>query len=56
MQGGQALGFRISGQMPLISDGKGRSIYRLVFFSRHPLPDRIWNDIARSGNLDLFSN
>ncbi len=51
-----ALGFRISGQMPLISDGKGRSIYRLVFFSRHPLPDRIWNDIARSGNLDLFSN
>lgn len=51
-----ALGFKISGQMPLITDGKGRSIYRLVFFSRHPLPDRVWNDIARSGNLDLFSN
>jgi len=48
------LGFKISGQMPLITDGKGRSIYRLVFFSRHPLPDRIWSDIARSGNLDLF--
>jgi len=48
------LGFKISGQMPLVTDGKGRSIYRLVFFSRHPLPDRIWNDIARSGNLDLF--
>lgn len=48
------LGFKISGQMPLITDGKGRSIYRLVFFSRHPLPDRIWNDIARSRNLNLF--
>ncbi|WP_243021193.1 three-Cys-motif partner protein TcmP [Simplicispira sedimenti] len=52
----QALGFKISGQMPLITDGKGRSIYRLVFFSRHPLPDRIWNDIARSANLDLFAS
>lgn len=50
----QALGFKVSGQMPLITDGKGRSIYRLVFFSRHPLPDRIWGDIARSRNLDLF--
>lgn len=31
------MGFKVSGQMPLITDGKGRSIYRLVFFSRHPL-------------------
>jgi three-Cys-motif partner protein len=51
-----SLGFKISLQMPLITDGKGRSIYRLVFFSRHPLPDRIWSEIARSGNLDLFPN
>lgn len=50
----ESLGFRISHQMPLISDGKGRSIYRLVFFSRHPLPDRIWADIAKSRNLPLF--
>jgi three-Cys-motif partner protein len=50
----QALGFKVSAQMPLITDGKGRSIYRLVFFSRHPLPDRIWADVARSRNLDLF--
>jgi hypothetical protein len=49
-----ALGFTVSGQMPLITDGKGRSIYRLVFFSRHPLPDRIWSDVARSRNLSLF--
>ena len=50
----EGLGFKVSGQMPLITDGKGRSIYRLVFFSRHSLPDRIWGDIARSRNLDLF--
>ncbi|MGJ3701161.1 three-Cys-motif partner protein TcmP [Variovorax sp. AFSI2.2] len=50
----EALGFTVSGQMPLITDGKGRSIYRLVFFSRHSLPDRIWGDIARSRNFNLF--
>lgn len=49
-----ALGFKVSGQMPLITDSKGRSIYRLVFFSRHPLPDRIWSDIARSRTFSLF--
>lgn len=50
----EALGFKVSGQMPLIRNDNGGSIYRLVFFSRHPLPDRIWSDIARSRNLDLF--
>lgn len=50
----QALGFKVSGQMPLITDGKGRSIYRLVFLSRHPLADRIWADVARSRNHSLF--
>ncbi len=41
-----ALGFSVSKVMPLIDDGQGRSLYRLVFFSRHELPDRIWGDIA----------
>ncbi|CAM5423546.1 three-Cys-motif partner protein TcmP [Eoetvoesiella caeni] len=50
----EKLGFTVNGHMPLITDGKGRSIYRLVFFSRHPLADRIWGDIARSRNLNLF--
>lgn len=50
----ESLGFIVSGQMPLITDGKGRSIYRLVFFSRHPLPDRIWNDIAKNPTGSLF--
>lgn len=50
----KALGFTVSSQMPRITDGKGRAIYRLVFFSRHPLPDRIWGDIARGQNRELF--
>lgn len=48
------LGFKVSGQMPQITDGRGRTIYRMVFLSRHELPDRIWSDIARSRNLNLF--
>jgi hypothetical protein len=39
--------------MPIIDDGQGRALYRLVFFSRHALPDRIWGDIAKSPNLEL---
>lgn len=48
------LGFMVSSQMPRITDGEGRAIYRLVFFSRHALPDRIWGDIARDQNRSLF--
>lgn len=50
------LGFKVSGQMPQITDGKGRTIYRMVFLSRHELPDRIWGDIARGRNLNLFDS
>lgn len=49
-----ALGFKIALQQPLITNERGGSIYRLVFFSRHPLPDRIWNDVARGRTRDLF--
>ena len=47
------LGFQISHTMPLVEDS-GRALYRLVFFSRHPLPDRIWGDVAKGRNLPLF--
>lgn len=47
------LGFSVSREMPIIGDGQGRALYRLVFFSRHALPDRIWGDIAKSPNLEL---
>ena len=50
------LGFKVSRQMPQITDGKGRTIYRMVFLSRHALPDRIWGDVARGRNRDLFDH
>lgn len=52
----RGLGFKVSVQMPKITDGNGRIIYRMVFLSRHELPDRIWDDIARSPNLNLFDS
>lgn len=50
-----SLGFSVSKEMPLIEDGKGRALYRLVFFSRNPFPDKIWGDIAKSDNMSLFT-
>jgi three-Cys-motif partner protein len=43
----QGLGFKSSQVMPLVPNDSGHSIYRLVFFSRHELPLRIWGDVAR---------
>ena len=48
------LGFQNSWEMPLVTNNKGQPIYRLVFFSRNPLPDRIWSDVARNPNMSLF--
>lgn len=49
----KGLGFEFSEEMPLVRDKKNRPLYRLVFFSRHPLPNKIWSDVARSPNLDF---
>jgi hypothetical protein len=39
-------------------NSRGQPIYRMVFFARHDLPNRIWDDVARGQNrsLDLFGN
>jgi three-Cys-motif partner protein len=44
------LGFNHSREMPLVHNDHGHPIYRMVFFARHDLPTRIWNDVARSRN------
>lgn len=44
------LGFNHSREMPLVRNDHGHPIYRMVFFARHDLPTRIWNDVARSRN------
>lgn len=47
------LGFKISQRMPLVRDEGNRPLYHLVFFSRHPLPNRIWGDVAQGSNREL---
>jgi three-Cys-motif partner protein len=46
----RALGFQHSKEMPLVHNDRGRAIYRMVFFARNKLPNRIWNDVARGPN------
>jgi len=52
------LGFTHSREMPLVPNDRGHTIYRMVFFARHDLPNRIWDDVARGPNrpLDLFGD
>lgn len=47
------LGFPHSEEMPLIPNDQGHGIYRMLFFSKHPSPRRVWSDIARSPNREL---
>ncbi|CAB3868383.1 hypothetical protein LMG3482_04896 [Achromobacter deleyi] len=49
----KGLGFTISHRMPLVRDDQNRPLYHLVFFSRHPLPNRIWGDVAQGPNREL---
>jgi three-Cys-motif partner protein len=48
-----SLGFTISKRIPLVRDDGNRPLYHLVFFSRHPLPNRIWGDVAQGPNREL---
>ena len=52
----RGLGFDHSKEMPLITNNRGRGIYRMVFFARHDLPTRIWGDVARGPNRQLFTD
>jgi three-Cys-motif partner protein len=48
------LGFSHSKAMPLITNERRRGLYRMVFFARSDLPVRIWSDVARGPNRELF--
>lgn len=50
----KSLGFEHSREMPLVRNEQGKVLYRLVFFAKHPFPQRIWNDVARSPQKDMF--
>lgn len=45
-----SLGFVASKEMPPIYNDSDHPIYRLVLFSRHELPNRIWADVAHGPN------
>lgn len=46
----KGLGFTHNQEMPLIRNDRGHGIYRIVFFARHDLPNRIWSGVARGPN------
>lgn len=48
------LGFGTSHSMPLICNSTGGPMYRLVFFTRHESPKRIWTEVSRNETRDLF--
>lgn len=50
----KSLGFSNSHEMPFVLNDHGHPIYRMVFFARHPLPTRVWGDVARDANRSLF--
>lgn len=52
----RSLGFKNSKEMPMVRNNQLRAIYRMVFFSRHPFPNRIWTDVARGRTPDLFAD
>lgn len=52
----RGLGFEFSERMPLIRNDGNAPLYRLTCFSRSPLPNRLWKDVARPANGDLFES
>jgi len=50
----RSLGFDHSQEMPLVHNNHGHPIYRMVFFARHDLPNRIWGDVARGPNRSFL--
>ncbi len=48
------LGFTFSEEMPLVRNDSNHPLYRLVFFSRHELPNRIWDDVAKQPGQTSF--
>lgn len=47
-------GFTLAEEMPLVTNKNGHGLYRMIFFARHRLPIRLWNDVARNPTGQLF--
>lgn len=49
------LGFTFSRAMPLVFNDRNAPVYRLACFSRHALPNKVWDDVAKDSTGDLFA-
>jgi len=49
----EALDFQFAKAHPIFNNSQNE-IYKLVFFARHPLPIKLWGDVARDQNRELF--
>lgn len=43
------LGFQVANRAPLFTNSHNGPLYRLVLLYRHPLAEKLWNDVARRG-------
>jgi three-Cys-motif partner protein len=54
----EGVGFKCSRERPLMTNSNNGPLYRMMFLMRHPLPERLWNEVAndapRTGQSDLF--
>ena len=50
------LGFKCSKEKPLLTNSNNGPLYRMRFLLRHPLAEKLWNDIARGDQPDLFDS
>jgi three-Cys-motif partner protein len=44
----KGLDFQYSEAMPIVVNDQGSHLYRVVFFSRHGFPNKIWTSVARN--------
>jgi three-Cys-motif partner protein len=51
-----AIGFTYSKQQPLFSNSKNGPLYQMILLSKHPLPEKLWNDVAKPRTADLFDD
>lgn len=51
----EALDFQFAKAHPIFNNTQ-HEIYKLVFFARHPLPIKLWGDVAKEKNRSLFED
>jgi three-Cys-motif partner protein len=50
-----SLGFSCSRERPLMTNSNNGPLYRMMFLMRHPLAEKLWGDIAKPPQGNLFA-